>query len=333
MKIPGHAPPGAGRPPLEPQGGAAGAPRARARRARRRARARRRGRRARRHGQARAGARRHRDVYEDIKGGLAPDAYWRQTTWRRVFVIGAGPAVNIVAAFLLFVVVYLLGPTVATRTIHDVVRLASRGGGRPPARATPWSRSRATRSRPRRSANRINGTHGKPFTLVVERDGKKVAIGPAERTLRPAAGPLPDRHPARHDDGARSVAADGHGQRRPRAVEAHRRAVHRASPASSTTRARSRSRAASGSSSTPPRPTGRRCSDYIAFIGYISLALALLNLLPILPLDGGHIVMAMLERVRGRSFSQLAYLRYSAIGHDALPLPALLRPHGTICGG
>jgi regulator of sigma E protease len=54
--------------------------------------------------------------------------------------------------------------------------------------------------------------------------------------------------------------------------------------------------------------------DYIAFIGYISLALALLNLLPILPLDGGHIVMALLERIRGRSFSQLAYLRYSAIG-------------------
>ena len=49
-------------------------------------------------------------------------------------------------------------------------------------------------------------------------------------------------------------------------------------------------------------------------VGYISLALALLNLLPVLPLDGGHIVMAVLERVRGRAFSQQVYLRFSAIG-------------------
>ena len=49
-------------------------------------------------------------------------------------------------------------------------------------------------------------------------------------------------------------------------------------------------------------------------LGLISLALALLNLLPVLPLDGGHIVMAILERIRGRTFSQLAYIRYSAVG-------------------
>ena len=54
--------------------------------------------------------------------------------------------------------------------------------------------------------------------------------------------------------------------------------------------------------------------DFLAVVGLVSLALALLNMLPVLPLDGGHIVMAILERIRGRSFSQLAYLRYSAVG-------------------
>ena len=49
-------------------------------------------------------------------------------------------------------------------------------------------------------------------------------------------------------------------------------------------------------------------------LGLISLAIALLNLLPVLPLDGGHIVMSILERVRGRAFSQLAYIRFSAVG-------------------
>jgi membrane-associated protease RseP (regulator of RpoE activity) len=34
----------------------------------------------------------------------------------------------------------------------------------------------------------------------------------------------------------------------------------------------------------------------------------------VLPLDGGHILMSVLERLRGRAFSQLAYMRYSAVG-------------------
>ena len=44
--------------------------------------------------------------------------------------------------------------------------------------------------------------------------------------------------------------------------------------------------------------------DFLCVIGLVSLALALLNLLPVLPLDGGHIVMSILERVRGRAFSR-----------------------------
>jgi regulator of sigma E protease len=54
--------------------------------------------------------------------------------------------------------------------------------------------------------------------------------------------------------------------------------------------------------------------DFIGIVAEISLALALLNLLPILPLDGGHIVISIIERVRGRAFSQAAYMRYSAVG-------------------
>ena len=45
-----------------------------------------------------------------------------------------------------------------------------------------------------------------------------------------------------------------------------------------------------------------------------SLALGLLNLLPVLPLDGGHIVIAIVEKLRGRTFTQAVYLRYSVVG-------------------
>ena len=42
--------------------------------------------------------------------------------------------------------------------------------------------------------------------------------------------------------------------------------------------------------------------DFLFVLGLISLALGLLNLLPVLPLDGGHIVMALVEKLRGRTF-------------------------------
>ena len=44
----------------------------------------------------------------DIEEGTSDDAYWRQRTWKRVAVISAGPAANILVAFIIFVIVYLI---------------------------------------------------------------------------------------------------------------------------------------------------------------------------------------------------------------------------------
>jgi regulator of sigma E protease len=49
-------------------------------------------------------------------------------------------------------------------------------------------------------------------------------------------------------------------------------------------------------------------------LGLISLSLALLNLLPLLPLDGGHIAFSLIEGVRGRAVGRAVYERVSAIG-------------------
>ena len=53
---------------------------------------------------------------------------------------------------------------------------------------------------------------------------------------------------------------------------------------------------------------------YLRILALISLSLALLNLLPLLPLDGGHIAFSLLEKVRGRAIPRVAYERYSALG-------------------
>jgi regulator of sigma E protease len=53
---------------------------------------------------------------------------------------------------------------------------------------------------------------------------------------------------------------------------------------------------------------------YLRILALISLSLALLNLLPLLPLDGGHIAFSLLEKARGRAIPRVAYERYSAVG-------------------
>ena len=54
--------------------------------------------------------------------------------------------------------------------------------------------------------------------------------------------------------------------------------------------------------------------DYLSVLGLISLSLALLNLLPLLPLDGGHIAFSIIEGVRGRAVRREIYERVSAVG-------------------
>ena len=49
-------------------------------------------------------------------------------------------------------------------------------------------------------------------------------------------------------------------------------------------------------------------------LGLISLSLGLINLLPFLPLDGGHIFWSLVEKVRGKRASLAAMERSSVVG-------------------
>ena len=54
--------------------------------------------------------------------------------------------------------------------------------------------------------------------------------------------------------------------------------------------------------------------SFLWVLGLISLSIALLNLLPFLPLDGGHIAFAIVEGVRGRTVAREVYERVSIVG-------------------
>ena len=60
--------------------------------------------------------------------------------------------------------------------------------------------------------------------------------------------------------------------------------------------------------------TGLGLGTTVGFIGIISLLLCIYNLLPVLPLDGGHILSAVVEKVRGRPLSRRALEVSAGVG-------------------
>lgn len=55
-------------------------------------------------------------------------------------------------------------------------------------------------------------------------------------------------------------------------------------------------------------------ADFLFVIALISLSLGVLNLLPLLPLDGGHIAFSLIERIRGRAVPREIYELVSMLG-------------------
>jgi regulator of sigma E protease len=49
-------------------------------------------------------------------------------------------------------------------------------------------------------------------------------------------------------------------------------------------------------------------------LALISINLAILNMLPLLPLDGGHVLFSLIEKIRGRPVSLRTFERISLVG-------------------
>jgi regulator of sigma E protease len=257
-------------------------------------------------------------LFRELEGQLAPDAYWRQATWKRIVVIAAGPVTNIIAAAILFAVVFMLGSTQATTTVGAVAQStpAASAGLRAGDEILVVDGNRI--AEPEDIPTGIRATEGRPFTLVVVRDGERVTLGPVR---------------ARLDDGVYRIGfalsgEPGPGQSAPEAAWSAVRSIGlitaetgRALVSLAQGDRTDEISSVVGIVDVTSDAFKQSLRDYLAIVGYVSLALALLNLLPVLPLDGGHIVMSILEGIRGRAFSQLAYIRYSAVG---LSLFALL---------
>jgi regulator of sigma E protease len=244
----------------------------------------------------------------ELGDGLGRDAYWRQGAWKKVFVIGAGPGTNLLFAVLMFTLLLATGPGRGTTTVAEVEtgRPAEQAGLRPGDRVVAINGERVGYVG---MLEQINDSNGKRIRITVQRNGRRVNLPPVRPFkdtddryrvgIRPDFEPLPIHMAAWESLRLTGLVTKEIGSVLARLVRGSGR-EEISSPIG----------IVRGSSSA----LDRGFETFFWVLGLISLSLALLNLLPLLPLDGGHIAFSVIEGVRGRSVGREVYERVSVVG-------------------
>lgn len=283
-------------------------------------------------------------------GRLRPEirkrAYYNQPVWKRIAVISAGPVMNILIAF---VILFVLAFSVQESTSLEVAEIDSdaaakgvlqdgdellaidgirldQGGSRPSSedlgdRADSFARQLNTHT--------CTGTPtdgcaaATPVELLVHRDGhpKTVTATPTYDEDAPAieAGDDPGRYRLGFRFGGGDPVSAGYST--PDAAEW---AVDRMWLVTSTTASifarifekeqREQLSGVVGVSAVGNEVIEVGAWESFALLALVSLSLAIINLFPFLPLDGGHIFWSVVEKVRGRPVPFAVMERAGVIG-------------------
>ena len=248
---------------------------------------------------------------EELSDELRTRAYYSQPVWKRIVVIAAGPAVNLVLAFiLLFVFFFLIGPETATTKVGVMEkgypaasvlksgdRLVAIDGKR--GDAAVFQRAIASHKCAPAADRGLRGDHARdrhrhprrPATHLRDdarlRPGRRSAAHPAR--LRLPAGARARRCPFGESV---DVAADRFWFVTKATLELPARLLD--------SEQRKEISGVVGSYETTRQSILYDVAQVVLILAIISLSLAIVNLFPFLPLDGGHIFWAIVEKVRGK---------------------------------
>lgn len=248
-------------------------------------------------------------------------AYYNQAVWKRVVVILAGPAVNLLVAFVIVWVIYLsIGQPVAVKQVEAVQkgspaatvlkpgdRIVSVDGvtGSPLAIHSAITKHRC-------AGPQVNGClAATPVRLVVERHGRRVSFNVRPRYNASEHSMLLGFYfAARQEPVSAGQAASLGGRSLWAVTKATLSAVaHLFHP-----QRKQRLSSVVGAYEVTQQSFDQSASKAFWVLALISLSLAIINLFPFLPLDGGHVFWALAEKVRGRRIPFSVIERASAVG-------------------
>jgi regulator of sigma E protease len=263
---------------------------------------------------------------DQLPPGEEHRGYYEQPVWKRIVVIGAGPAVNIVLAFAILFVLALSASN-ATQTVDEIVPGS-------PAAATlkPGDRILAVDGKdyPGISSNaRLDkfyadvGSHkcaGKPSDgckamtpalLLVERDGEVKAI-----SVRPEYEASAGRTRIGFSYGTEpaNLGAGGAAGRAGNMIWLVASKTVTVFANIFDSEQRKEVSGVVGVSDVANQEISISAERGFFLLAIVSLSLGLINLFPFLPLDGGHIFWSLVEKVRGKAVPYRVMERAGALG-------------------
>jgi regulator of sigma E protease len=247
---------------------------------------------------------------EDLPDEVRTRAYYSQPVWKRIVVISAGPAVNLVLAFVLLLVFFwAIGPQETTTRVGLIEKgfpaesklkpgdklVAVDGVRDGPAKLSKQIQSHKCPGKP------VDGCKAAtPATLLVRRDGRLLTVRLTPVYDDDVEGPGRTRVGFGYaQDGPRQtlpfgeafdVSADRFWFITKATLELPARIID--------PEQRKEISGIVGSYEVTRQTILSDLEEVIGILAIISLSLAIVNLFPFLPLDGGHIFWAIVEKIR-----------------------------------
>ncbi len=252
---------------------------------------------------------------------ISKRAYYNQPVWKRVVVIMAGPAVNLVLAFVIVWVLFLSnGQPVAIERV---------GAVQPHAPAAVHLRAGdriVSVDGIRGSVEALHNAIGRHRCAVAQTDGC-LAVTPARVTVRRGGRLISFEIRPRYNAAQKAMLLGFYfavGQESVGAGKAASLAVDNLWGVTKTTlsaiahivhpKPKQRLSSVVGAYTVTQESFAQSATQAFWVLALISLSLAIINLFPFLPLDGGHVFWAVAEKVRGRRIPFSVMERASAMG-------------------